>query len=74
LAALGAAAVFGEMSFLEKSKISASVIADGHVAVVRIPGTDFENPIAGDVEFGQRFYRSIAVTLSRRLRATNILV
>ena len=67
-------AEIGEMSFLEKSKISASVIADGHVVVLKIFGVGLDNLIAEDVEFGQRFYRSIAVTLSRRLRTTNNLV
>ncbi len=62
------------MSFLEKSKISVCVIADSHVVVLKIPGDDLETLIAEDVEFGQRFYRSVAVTLSRRLRATKGLV
>ncbi|MBT3551239.1 MAG: cyclic nucleotide-binding domain-containing protein [Rhodospirillaceae bacterium] len=74
LAEIGVASIFGEMSFLEKSKISASVIADGHVVVLKIFGVGLDNLIAEDVEFGQRFYRSIAVTLSRRLRTTNNLV
>lgn len=74
LAEIGVASIFGEMSFLEKSKISASVIADSYVAVLKIHGGDLEALIAEDVEFGQRFYRSVAVTLSRRLRATNSLV
>lgn len=74
LAEIGVASIFGEMSFLEKSKISASVISDSHVVVLKIHGAGLENLIAEDVEFAQRFYQSIAVTLSRRLRATNTLV
>ena len=74
LAELSVAAIFGEMSFLEKSKINTSVIADSHVVVLKIPGADLENLIAEDTEFGQRFYRSVTVTLSRRPRATNNLV
>jgi CRP/FNR family cyclic AMP-dependent transcriptional regulator len=74
LAEIGVANIFGEMSFLEKSKISASVIAESHVVVLKIPGVGLQALIAEDVEFGQRFYRSVAVTLSRRLRATNNLV
>ena len=74
LARLGVASVFGEMSFLEKSNISAGVIADGHVVALKINGDDIEGLIEEDAEFGRRFYRSIAVSLSRRLRATNLLL
>ena len=74
LARLGAGSVFGEMSFLDRAKISATVAADGQVEIVRLYTKDIERLIATDPEFGLRFYRSLAVTLSRRLRGANRLI
>ncbi|NQV57416.1 MAG: cyclic nucleotide-binding domain-containing protein [Rhodospirillales bacterium] len=74
MARLGIASVFGEMSFLEKSEVSADVVADCHVVILKADGPTIEKLIERDPEFGLRFYHSIAVSLSRRLRATNALV
>jgi len=74
LARLATGSVFGEMSFLDRAKISASVVAEGQVEIVRLYTQDIERLIADDPEFGLRFYRSLAVTLSRRLRGANRLI
>jgi CRP/FNR family cyclic AMP-dependent transcriptional regulator len=74
LARLGAGSVFGEMSFLDKAKISATVIAEGQVEVMRLRTKNIESLIDEDPMFGLRFYRSLAVTLSRRMRAANRMI
>jgi CRP-like cAMP-binding protein len=74
LARLATGSVFGEMSFLDRAKISATVAADGQVEVVRLYTKDIERLIAHDPDFGLRFFRSLAVTLSRRLRGANRLI
>jgi CRP-like cAMP-binding protein len=74
LARLATGSVFGEMSFLDRAKISATVAAYGQVEIVRLYTKDIDRLIADDPDFGLRFYRSLAVTLSRRLRSANRLV
>jgi len=68
---LGPWSVFGEMSYLEKSSISTDVIADEFTTLIRIDGADIEKFVSQVPGFARRFYQSLAVTLSRRLRATN---
>ena len=74
LARLGGGAVFGEMSMLDKSGATADVVADGQVEILCVSGVDVEALAAADEGFAARFYRSLATTLSRRLRATNEIV
>lgn len=74
LARLGTGAVFGEMSMLDKSGATADVVADGQVEILTVPGPALEALAASDLGFSSRFYRSLATTLSRRLRATNEIV
>jgi CRP-like cAMP-binding protein len=70
LARLGPGSVFGEMSMLDDAPVSAAVIADGMVDVIRIERAELEQALADD-RLGKRFYRSLAETLAKRLRATN---
>jgi CRP-like cAMP-binding protein len=65
---LGAGEVFGEMSFLENSTASASVVADGSVEVDVLDESDVLELLKADPLLAAHFYRSIALTLSRRLR------
>lgn len=74
IARLANGSVFGEMSFLDKAGASASVVAEGSVDVIRVKNEDIEELIEADRAFGIRFYHSLAITLSRRLRATNRIV
>lgn len=71
LARLTSGAIFGEMSLLDKAAVSANVVADGQVEIVKLESAVVEQLIAEDGDFGNRFYHSLAVTLSRRLRAAN---
>ncbi len=63
--------VMGEMSFLDGLPTSASVIANTEVEIFLIKGEVIEALLMGDPTFGVRFYQSLAINLSSRLRATN---
>jgi CRP-like cAMP-binding protein len=74
LARLSSGSIFGEMSFLDGANVSASVIAEGHIELVRVANSDLKNLMDEDSRFASHFYQSLAVTLTRRLRATNKIV
>lgn len=74
LARLISGSIFGEMSFLDGADVSASVIAEGHVEVVRVSCADLKTIMDEDSRFAYHFYQSLAVALSRRLRATNKII
>ena len=74
LAKLGPWTVFGEMSYLDKLPVSANVIADDYATLIHIDGKDLEEFVAQVPGFAHRFYQSLAITLSRRLRATSTFV
>ncbi len=75
LARLDGGSVFGEMSILDGATASASIIAESlEVDVVRIDRSELERVMAENPGLGLRFYRSIAETLSARLRDTNKIV
>lgn len=60
---------FGEMSLLEHAPTSATVVADGPVELAVIAAHDL-NELCDELPgFETRFYRSLAVLLSQRLRA-----
>lgn len=63
--------VFGEMSFLESGAASATVIAEGELSVELIETSELHKVFESFPHLGARFFRSIAVTLSRRLRETS---
>ncbi len=74
LAKLGPWSVFGELSFLDKLPISANVIADEYATLIKVDGEDLERFIADEPGFAHRFYQSLAITLSRRLRTTSTFI
>lgn len=63
--------VFGEMSFLEAGSASATVLAEGELEVELIESAELHKVFESFPHLGARFFRSIAVTLSRRLRETS---
>lgn len=63
--------IVGEMSFLEGVPASASVIAAEPVTALAIPVRELQQIFEAFPHLAARFYRSIAVTLSRRLRETS---
>lgn len=64
----GPGEVFGEMAFVESDSASASVIADDDVQVAVIDGADIQALLASVPGLATRFYQSLALTLSQRLR------
>lgn len=74
LAKLGPWSVFGEMSYLDKLPVSADVVTDEFSTLIRIDGTDIEDFITQVPGFAHRFYQSLAITISRRLRTTSSYV
>ncbi len=72
LARLDNGSVFGEMSILDGATASATIVAESlEVDLVRIDRSELERLLSTNVGLGMRFYRSIAETLSNRLRDTN---
>jgi CRP-like cAMP-binding protein len=71
LTTLGAGEVFGEMAFVEDRVASASVVADGEVEVDVIDGSFVQALLYSVPGFAARFFQSLAVTLSARLRGTS---
>ncbi|MCR9142157.1 MAG: cyclic nucleotide-binding domain-containing protein [bacterium] len=71
-ARLGPGELFGEMSFLEQADASASVIAEDDVEADAIDGPFLTSLLASEPGFSARFYNSLAVTLSHRLRDISV--
>ncbi len=71
---LGPGDLFGEMSFMDGNKASATLVADGDVEVFQFKRDDLNALIETDSGFGMRFYRSLMLTMCRRLRTTNVRV
>jgi CRP/FNR family cyclic AMP-dependent transcriptional regulator len=70
IAKLQSGDVVGEMSFIDATPPSATVRADQNSLVLRIPRTVLQAKIDEDQGFAARFYRSMAMFLSDRLRNT----
>ena len=71
VAQLSAGAIAGEMGFLEGRPASASVVAEGEVEADRIPAAKLRDIFDTFPSVGHRFFKSIALNLSRRLRDTS---
>jgi len=61
---------FGDMNFLEGIGASANVIANEPTRVLVITPEETQALLAADPSLAMRFYHSLAISLSRRLRAT----
>jgi CRP-like cAMP-binding protein len=71
LVTLGRGDSFGEMSFLEKTKASATIRAEGKgTKLVVMLQHDLAVMADAEAELGRALYRGIALTLSQKLRAT----
>lgn len=71
LTELGPGEIFGEMGFVEDAAVSASIIADDDVVVDEIDGGALQSLLVSVPGFAVRFYHSLAIELSRRLRSTS---
>jgi CRP/FNR family cyclic AMP-dependent transcriptional regulator len=70
VAQLRSGELVGEMSFVDARPPSASVVSVDPSVVLAIPRAALEKKLQQDVAFAARFYRSLAVFLSDRLRTT----
>ena len=61
---------FGDMNFLEGLGASANVFADEPTKLLIITPEETNTLLAADSDLAMRFYHSLAINLSRRLRAT----
>jgi CRP-like cAMP-binding protein len=68
LAQLGPGQVCGEMAFLENTLASATAIAESDVETLALGWKELSDVFELFPHLASRFYRSLAVTLSRRLR------
>jgi extracellular factor (EF) 3-hydroxypalmitic acid methyl ester biosynthesis protein len=68
VARLGPGDVIGEISFLELQGATASVVADGDVEADLVSGEDLNSLLVSMPSLATRFYRSLALVLSHRLR------
>ncbi len=61
---------FGDMNFLEGLGASANVLAEEPAKLLAITPEETQTLLAADPGLAMRFYHSLAISLSRRLRAT----
>jgi extracellular factor (EF) 3-hydroxypalmitic acid methyl ester biosynthesis protein len=74
IATLEAGEMFGEMSFLEGVPASASVIAEEPVQVLVLKSLILQPLLQSVPGLAIRFYQSLTITLSRRLRETSAML
>jgi CRP-like cAMP-binding protein len=74
VAHLGPGDIFGEMSFVENTTASASVVVDEDAEVLTLSHESLRSLIESVPGLSTRFYQSLATLLSRRLRESASLV
>ena len=68
LAKLGAGELIGEISFLEGSPASATVVAEQESVVLAVSHQELKERMIQDLAFATRLYRTFALVAERRLR------
>lgn len=71
VAVIGAGQICGEVAFLDNRRSSASVIAEETVEADAIDWSELQRIFRMFPHVGARFYHSLAVLLSKRLRETS---
>jgi CRP/FNR family cyclic AMP-dependent transcriptional regulator len=71
---LGTGDFIGEVTFIDGRGASATITADGDVEIITIERNVIEEMLATDQSFAGRLYKSMLLTMCRRLRTTNIRV
>lgn len=71
VASLGSGEIFGEMSLIEAKPTSARIVANTRMELEVIEGPLIISLLASVPGFATRFYHSLAVILSQRLRETS---
>lgn len=70
LAKVASGDILGEMSMVDSSRTSASVVCDSNATVLAIPKTILDKRLKSDSEFAARFYKALALFLADRMRNT----
>ncbi|KPF61107.1 cyclic nucleotide-binding domain-containing protein [Rhizobium sp. AAP116] len=70
VARLGRGEVVGEMSFVDSSPPSATILAHGGARVLAVEKAAIDARLRRDNGFAGRFYKAIAIFLADRLRST----
>lgn len=70
IARLGVGEIVGEMSFVDSAPPSATVTAERDSLILLLDKAAVLQKLEGDMAFGCRFYRALAIFLADRLRAT----
>jgi len=70
---VGPGSILGEMSWLEQTSASASVIAEESGAALALPVRVLERKLAEDLRFSAAFHRAIALESSQRLRTVPLV-
>ena len=63
--------MFGEVSFVDHDETSASASAFKDCEILEVPRDVVEAILDQDANLAARFYRTVAMTLARRIRASN---
>ena len=63
--------MFGEVSFMDHADTSASASAVKDAEVLEVPREVLETLLDQDADLAARFYRTVAMTLAKRIRAAN---
>ncbi|WNJ98299.1 cyclic nucleotide-binding domain-containing protein [Thalassospiraceae bacterium LMO-JJ14] len=68
---LGPGEVIGELSLMDGHGASATLVADGACEILSIPGSVLFAQLKQDINFTARFYESLFLDISKKLRSTN---
>jgi CRP-like cAMP-binding protein len=68
---IGSKEPIGEISFIDKGTRSATITALEDTVLIKIPFDSFEKLMSSEKALANKIYKSIAVTLCRRLREAN---
>lgn len=63
--------MFGEISFIDHAETSASVSAYKDTEILKVEREALETLLEQDPHLAARFYQTVAMTLARRIRASN---
>lgn len=68
---LGPGEVIGEMSLMDGKGASANIVADGPAEILTVPKAILLEKLNSDISFAARFYESLFLDVTRKLRSTN---
>jgi CRP/FNR family transcriptional regulator, cyclic AMP receptor protein len=70
LATIGSGEILGEMSLIDSSPTTASVVAERASVVLAVPKTLLQQKLDVDAQFAARFYRAMCLFMADRMRST----